>query len=149
MRAVKVLLSLLMLAVLVGCAATGPLYKEVASAIPPVPPSKGRIYFMRADTMLGAAVTADIRLNGNVVGKSERGSFFYVDQDPGKCTVATSTETEKLLTFVLGRGETKYVRTRVSMGLLVGRISSELVAPDVAKAEIAELHYTGTALAKK
>lgn len=149
MRAVKAVLSLVVLALITGCAATGPLYTEVASAIPPLTPNKGRVYFMRADTMFGAAVTSDIRLNGKVVGKSERGSFFYVDENPGNCTVATSTETEKQLTFVLERGQTRYVRTSVSMGLMVGRINPELVSPDVAKAEIANLHYTGAPLAKK
>jgi hypothetical protein len=143
------MIALSVLAVLAGCAATGPLYTEVASSIPAVPANKGRIYFFRPDTMLGAAVTADINLNGKVVGRSERASFFYVDENPGKCTVATSTELERQLTFVLEPGQTKYVRTSVSFGVMVGRINPELVAPDAAKAELAGLHYTGTEMAKK
>jgi hypothetical protein len=149
MRLIKVTFAFAVLALVAACAATGPLYTEVASAIPPVPANKGRVFFFRPDTFVGGAVTSDIRLNGKVVGVSERGSFFYVDEDPGNCTVATSTETEKQLTFVLDRGQTRYVQTSVSIGILVGRINPELVAADVAKKEIESLHYTGAPLTKK
>jgi len=131
-----------------GCAATGPKYSEVASTIPTLSSGKGRIYFYRPDTMLGAAITSDIRLNGSVVGKSERGSFFFVDSAPGNMTVLTSTEVEKQLTFTLAQGETKFVKTTVSFGVLVGRINSELVSSSVAKGELTGLAYTGTPLKK-
>mgnify|MGYP000657415371 CR=1 FL=1 len=131
-----------------GCAATGPKYSDIASTIPSLAANKGRVFFFRPDTMLGAAITSDIRVNGNVVGKSERGSFFFVDQVPGNITVSTSTEVEKQLTFTLAAGETKYVKTTVSFGVLVGRINSALVNSTEAKTEIAGLAYTGTPLKK-
>jgi hypothetical protein len=143
MRIAKVAALAIALVVISGCAATGPLYTEVAASFPAVPKDKGRIYFFRPDTMFGAAITSDIHLNGRVVGKSERASFFYVDEKPGKCTVATSTEVEKQLTFTLARGETRYVKTSVSFGALVGRINPKLVGATEAKTEIVELHYTG------
>lgn len=146
MRTLRAVFAVVLLSILAACAATGPLHKEVAASIPPTPAGKGRIYFYRADTMFGAAVTSDIKLNNRVVGKSERGSFFYVDEQPGKCLVSTSTEVEKQLTFTLAAGETRYVRTSVSMGLMVGRVNAELVNTDTAKSEISELHYTGVAL---
>ncbi len=49
---------------LFGCTATGPLFSTVSQNIPTVSADKGRIYFYRPDTMLGAAVTSDITLNG-------------------------------------------------------------------------------------
>jgi hypothetical protein len=146
MRVLKGVLVLFALILFTGCAASGPLYKDVSASIPPLAAGKGRIYFFRADTMLGAAVTSDISLNDKVVGKSERGSFFFVDQAPGNCKVRTSTEVERQLTFALAAGETKYVQTSVSMGAFVGHISPELVSPDKGRTELAELHYTGTAL---
>ena len=150
MRAIKTLLLSFVLLSLIGCVASGPLYKDVAASIPPMPAGKGRIYFYRPDTMLGAAVTADIRLNGRVAGLSERGSFFFVDAKPDSYTVATSTEVERRLTFTLAAGETRYVKTSVSFGALVGRINPELVNADVGKSDILELHYTGgTALSGK
>ena len=148
MRFFKVALIAVMLFLGVGCAATGPKYSDIASTIPSLSGNKGRIFFFRPDTMLGAAVTSDIRLNGKVVGRSERGSFFFADEAPGSMTVMTSTEVEKQLTFKLAAGETKYVRTTVSFGVLVGRINSALVNGSEAKAEIEGLAYTGVPLKK-
>ena len=148
MRIIKSVLTLLAIVLFAGCAATGPSLSEVAASIPPVPADKGRIYFFRGTSMLGAAITSDIRLNGRVVGVSQRSSFFFVDEAPGNCTVTTATEVERQLTFTLAAGETKYVRTSVSMGALVGRVNSILESPDVAKAELANLAYTGTPLKK-
>lgn len=148
MSASKTLLAVVIVGFLAGCAAEGPLHKEVAASIPTVPAGKGRIYFYRADTMFGAAVTSDITLNGRVVGKSERGSFFFVDENPGNCKASASTEVEREVTFTLATGETKYVKSTVSMGALVGRVNLELVSPNDANNDISELHYTGTPLTK-
>jgi hypothetical protein len=40
----------------------------------------------------------------------DRHGFFYVDTAPGKHEVSTSTEAENKLTFVLEKGEVKYVK---------------------------------------
>jgi hypothetical protein len=148
MTALKTVLALVVVGVLAGCAAEGPLHKEVAASIPTVPAGKGRIYFYRADTMFGAAITSDITLNGRVVGKSERGSFFFVDENPGSCKASASTEVEREVTFTLAAGETKYIKSSVSMGLMVGRVNLELVSPGDAGNELTELHYTGMPLTK-
>ena len=143
MSALRSFFALVIVGVLAGCAAEGPLHKDVSASIPSVPSGKGRVYFYRPDTMLGAAVTSDINLNGRVVGRSARGSFFYVDENPCNCTASASTEVERQLSFTLAPGETKYIKSTVSMGALVGRINLELVSPGDATKELAELHYTG------
>jgi len=143
MHAIKSMIAVVAVSVLAGCAATGPLYSEMSGSIPPLSPDKGRIFFYRSDTMFGAAITSNIKLNGKVVGRSERGSFFYVDQAPGNCVVSTSTEVERALTFTLAAGETRYVHTSVSLGVLVGRINATLENAANATAEIAGLHYIG------
>ena len=95
--------------------------------------------------MLGAAIQLDIRLNDTVVGESKPGSFFFVDRPAGNYTAATSTETES---FTLDAGETKYVRTSPSFGVLVGRIIVSIEDPVKAKNEIDTLAYIGTPLSK-
>jgi hypothetical protein len=140
-KAFRTSLWFLLAAFLAGCAATGPKMSEVKSTIPALSPDQGRIYFYRNLNMLGAAVSADIRLNGDVVGRSQRGAFFYVDRPAGNYEVASSTETEKKLTFALDAGETKYVRTYVGVGILVGRIIPELVNGDDASKEMDNLAY--------
>jgi hypothetical protein len=144
MRMVKLLVLGAMAFMLAGCAATGARYGDVAASFPAVAKDKGRVFFYRSNTMLGAAITADIHMNGKVVGRSQRGGFFYVDTNPGNQTVLTSTEVERKLTFTLARGETKYVRTGVSVGILAGRINPTLVGAGEAKTELADLsHNTG------
>ena len=129
-------------AFLAGCAATGPKFSEVAKSIAPVPQDAGRIYFFRANSMMGAAVQPDIRLDGQVVGESKPGGFFYVDRPAGEHVASTQTEAEKTLTFTLAAGETKYLRTSPTFGLLVGRVAIEAEDPAKARAEIETLSLT-------
>ncbi|ROZ63177.1 DUF2846 domain-containing protein [Ramlibacter sp. WS9] len=130
-------------AVLGGCAASGAKYQEVASSMPSLKPGEGRIYFLRSSSIVGAAIQPDIRLNGQVVGVSKPGGFFYVDRSAGTYAAATSTEVEKSASFALAAGETKYLRTTPSIGVLVGRIVVEIESPEKARAELPSLSYTG------
>ena len=131
-----------------GCA-TGPKYAEVAQSIPTLKAEQGRIYFLRSSSIVGAAVQPEIRLNNDVVGKSQPGGFFYVDRPAGQYIAATSTETEKTLSFSLDVGEVKYVRTSPSFGLLVGRMVPTLESAEVAQKELPGLSYTGAQSAGK
>jgi hypothetical protein len=92
--------------------------------------------------MFGAAIQPQIKLNGTSVGQSKPGGFFYVDEPAGQYSVATATETEKTVSFALEAGATKYVRTSISIGVMVGRIVPSLEDPAVAMKEIEELKYT-------
>jgi len=128
---------------LAGCA-SGVKHSEMAASIPTVKAGEGRIYFLRSASMFGAAIQPDIRLNNEVVGESKPGGFFFVDRPAGKYVASAATETEKTLSFVLDAGETKYVRSSPSLGLLAGRVVLELETPDKAKEELPSLSYTGT-----
>ena len=130
-------------AVLGGCAASGAKYQEMASSMPGLKAGQGRIYFLRSSSMFGAAVQPEIRLNGQVVGQSKPGGFFYVDRAAGTYSATTATETENSASFKLDPGETKYLRTSPSMGLLAGRIVVQLESAEKAKAELPSLSYTG------
>jgi hypothetical protein len=133
---------------LAGCA-TGVKYSQLSAGMPALKADEGRVYFLRSSSMFGAAIQPEIRLNGTVVGMSKPGGFFYVDRPAGNYSAAVSTETEKTLTFVLAAGETKYVRSSPSFGVMVGRINLELETPEKARAELADLSYTGAQSAMK
>jgi len=135
-------------ALLTGCA-SGVKYSEMASSIPTLKADEGRIYFFRSSSMMGAAIQPEIRLNDNVVGKSQPGGFFYVDRPAGQYSAATSKDAEKALSFSLDAGETKYVRTAVSFGLLAGGITPTLEATELASKELPSLSFTGEATAAK
>jgi hypothetical protein len=144
MSTITIRLMTLFAAVLVvaGCA-SGPKYSELAAKMPSIKSGEGRIYFYRESSMMGAAVQPDIRLNGTVVGASKPGGYFYVDRPAGSYVAAASTETEKTASFTLDAGETKYLKSAPSFGLVVGRIVITLESADKAKAELASLSNTG------
>jgi hypothetical protein len=131
-----------------GCA-SGVKYQDMASSIPTIKQGEGRIYFYRDASMFGAAIQPDIRLNGAVVGQSKPGGFFFVDRAAGKYAASTSTEVENAANFVLDTGETKYLKTSPSLGVLMGRIVVEIETPEKAKADINSLSFTGGVTAAK
>ncbi|VWD50728.1 P lipoprotein [Burkholderia lata] len=130
---------------LAACA-SGPGYVDVAASIPQLNANLGRIYFLRSASPLGAAIQPDIRLNGQVVGQSKPGGFFFVDESPGSYTVVTTTEVDRKITFDVEAGQTRYVRTSVGFGFLVGHVTPSLVPSDIAETEIRALRYTGAPL---
>jgi hypothetical protein len=127
-----------------GCA-SGPQYREMAASIPTLASDQGRVYFFRESSIFGATLQPDIKLNGQVVGRSTPGGFFYVDEPAGDYTAATRTEVERTVSFSLHAGETRYVRTTVGMGILIGHVTPTLEDGESATKTIADLKYTGPA----
>ena len=145
MRVRKVLfrkvLALCAFTLLAGCATGGARYAEVNVAAPKLAPDRGRIYFYRT-SILGLAIQPDIKLNGESVGSAAPGGFFFVDRPKGSYVASSATEVESKVAFALAAGETKYVRTSISMGLVVGHMNFELVSKSVAEGELASLNQT-------
>jgi hypothetical protein len=130
---------------LFGCAASGPKLSDLQKNgdISTLQPDLGRIYFYRKDSLAGTAVRPNIKLDGNVVGESIPGGFFFVDALPGSHIVSATTEVERTVTFRLAAGETKYVKTSTSIGFLVGHVNPEVSNPAEAQSALAELSFTG------
>ena len=122
-----------------GCA-SGPKYAEVRPTLASPAPSQGRIIFYRPSA-LGAAVQPDIKLNGQKVGTAKPHGFYFVDRAPGNYEVTAATETEKKLTFTLEPRQERFVRLKIQMGLMVGRIVPELVDKREAESELNDLAY--------
>jgi hypothetical protein len=135
-----------LIAMLGGGCASGPSYTTMSEQIGPVAPGQGRIYFYRDGSPFGSAVQPNIRLNGDVVGKSKPGGFFYVDRAPGGYEVSCETETQKSLSMTLTAGETRYVRTRVSFGVVLGHVRPVLEDEEQAMKTLGKSKYTGPPL---
>jgi hypothetical protein len=133
---------------LTGCA-SGVKHEDMVDAIPTLQSDAGRIYFYRSASMFGAAIQPSIQLDGTQVGESKPGGFFYVDAKAGNHEVMCATEVEKKLTFTLDKGEVKYVKTSIGLGLLIGRVVPELVGQEEAQKELPDLSFTGVAPAKQ
>lgn len=128
---------------LTGCAAHGPMFADQEAGGPKLGADKGRVYFYRNKGELGAGVQPALQFDGAVVGKSQPGGYFYVDTTPGSHEAMASTEVERKLSFTVDKGEVKYVRTSVSMGLFVGHVVPQLVSATEAQPQLALLRYTG------
>jgi len=135
-------------AVLVAGCATGMKHEQMASSMPAIKSGEGRVYFLRSSSMVGAALQPEIRLDQQVVGQSKPGGFFYVDRPAGNHVASATTEAEKTVSFTLDPGETKYIRSSVGFGLLVGRVILEPETPQKAQEELKSLSYTGTVAAR-
>ncbi len=141
-------LAWLAVALLSGCAASGHSYVAVSSALPPVRDNACRVFFYRTDSMLGAAMQPEIKLDGQRVGKSQPGGFFYVDTHPGRHLATSQTENEARLEFDIEAGQTVYVASSITFGVLVGRVQLNLQPQTVALSELSPLRYTGIAVAQ-
>lgn len=143
MRTVYLSAFALVLASFVAGCASGPKYSKVADSLPPIPSGKARIYFYRDASPVGSAVQSPIVLGGEQVGKSVPGSFFFVDVAPGDHEVSSRTETEKKLSFTVDAGQTRYVRSRVSLGAFIGHIGLFLEDEETAMKTMKGASYIG------
>jgi Protein of unknown function (DUF2846). len=130
---------------LCACATSGPTFKQYQANMPKAAADSGRVFFYRQSPFLGAgsAVQPLIRVDNVEVGRSVPNGFFYLDHAPGTLKITTSTETTEETSLTLEAGQTKYVRTDISMGLLVGRIAPSIIEESQALKEMADTHYTG------
>jgi hypothetical protein len=119
---------------------------EIQDPIPRLAADKGRVYFYRSSSAFGAAVTADVKIDHNPVGRSVRGSFFFVDKAPGDYEIETATEWEHKDHVAVAAGSTHYMQTFVTMGVLVGHILIEEHTAEEALPMIQDLAYIGPAL---
>lgn len=133
----------LVMVLLTGCAATGQNYLSVSSSIPPLRGEGGRVFFYRTDSMVGMALQPEIRLDNQVVGKSQPGGFFFVDTSAGRHVASAQTENEAKLEFDVEPGKTVYIASSISLGILVGRVQLNLKPEVIAVSDLSPLRYTG------
>ncbi len=125
-----------------GCA-TGPSFQEVAQTMPPLRADEGRVFFFRSSSPIGAAIQPELRIDEEVVGRSRPGGFFYADRKPGSYVAAGTTEVETTRHFKLAAGETRYLRSSITFGVLAGRLQLSEEDEANARGEMASLSYTG------
>lgn len=133
-------------AMLAGCG--GPRYKDVAGSIPFMVPDTGRIYFYQPPAPAGVVSNQPyLRINGEKVGRSRPGAFFYVNRPAGNYEVDTLRDGESL-SFTLTPGQTRYVRLSIEgvsgNSSSMGRQSMRLEESEAAaQREMGQLKYWG------
>lgn len=144
MRRLAMWLGLLLGALsLVGCGATGPRYSEASKSFPPLAEDQGRIVFYRPG-IFGASVQPEVRLNGQIIGTSQPNSFFFVDRPVGTYRAISQTEVEAAIAIRVRPQQETYVEMGITMGLLIGQPTFELVTREKAQGEISQLAYGGS-----
>jgi hypothetical protein len=136
MKSPLLLLFLLSTLILTGCA-TGPGFQEYSAKLPAPAPDEGRVWFYRPSKMFGSAVQPHVHLNGQIVGKSQPGCYFFTDRPPGDYEVMCSTEWASKTTFHLSAGDEKFIRLTMGPGVWVGHVIPEEVNRDKGLREIA------------
>jgi len=139
------LCTLFLLPVMVACSSSGGTKSAEPQAHAAPAAGMGRIYFFRANRALGKAVQPAVRVNGEPVGNSRPGKYFYIDRSPGSYQVTCSVVTDHTINFPLKAGETVYVETRATMGIYVGHVRPSVVGADKGKAGVGKCKYSGTA----
>jgi hypothetical protein len=119
---------------------------EPPMRLPVLKPGYGRVYFTRPGELQGSAVQPEIRMNNEVVGKSVPGGFFFIDRPPGKYSVSTATEVENTVEFQLAAGESKYIKTAATPGILIGHVTPTLEFPEQGQSDVGHLRYVGPPL---
>lgn len=70
-----------------GCAATGPLFKEVE-----VPEDKAVLYFYRKSSIVGSGLSHELYVNGEYITEITNGGYIPYMADPGQVNIV-STQT--------------------------------------------------------
>jgi len=140
MKTLRLFALAFIIGMLASCA-TGPLYKEMRASTPGLSEDKARIYFYRPEKIIGSGIRPSVFLNGNVVGPSTPGGFFFVDIPPGPYEVTMTSEVERKLTFAVDKKDVRCVRLTVTLGVLVYRVYPELADKARCDSEIEELNY--------
>ena len=70
-----------------GCAATGPLFKEVQ-----VPEDKAVLYFYRKSSIVGSGLSHELYVNGEYITEITNGGYIPYMADPGQVNIV-STQT--------------------------------------------------------
>jgi len=87
-------------------------------ALPEQPPDKGLIYVLRTKGLEGATVQVKLAMDGKWVGVNGMANYFYVEVDPGPHYFCVKAALDKpgLLSLVIEKGKTYYLRQNLTMG---------------------------------
>jgi hypothetical protein len=86
--------------------------------LPEQPPDKGLIYVLRTKGLEGATVQAKLAMDGKWLGVNGMANYFYVEVDPGPHYFCVKAGLDKpgLLSLVIEKGKTYYLRQNLTMG---------------------------------
>ncbi|QTD45329.1 DUF2846 domain-containing protein [Ottowia testudinis] len=135
--------SLALVTLLSGCASVNMASKEASDAAKTfkTPPRDQSALYVYRDSAFGRALTKDIFVNDECLGKSAPDVFFYKALKPNqKYKISSESEfSPNDLMLTAEPGKNHFVRQYITLGLFVGGASLEVVPEETGKAAIAKL----------
>ena len=134
----------LMVSIFAGCASVPMSSLENSSKAKRFdPPTGGNagIYIYRKDTVVGAALKKDVWIDGECIGETAKGTFFYEEVEGDK-NHKVSTESEfspNDLIVDTKSGNHYFINQYIKLGAFVGGANLELVNESEGKSEVASL----------
>lgn len=150
----KLLAIALMSATFVGCASVQTIDAQHANLVQTLTtPESGKavIFVYREKSLKGAALKKDLWVNGQCLGESARGVYFFKQVDGGQSHVV-STESEfspNHLRVQTEAGKKYYVKQFIKMGAFVGGAGLEQVSESEGASQVAELQPAKTGACSK
>jgi Protein of unknown function (DUF2846) len=125
-----------------GCMSEGPKYSEIGKSLP-VSPEQARIIIYRPAKFVFFSVIPQMELNGQIIGDSWFGGFYYVDVSPGQYEIKIHDyKNQPFLSLLLEKGQSYFVRLAVSKTSGIGGLPyPELVTPIIGEKEIQDCFY--------
>ncbi len=135
---------LLASSVLAGCASVPMQSSQESEQLKKYnPPSsnKAGIYVYRKDSMFGAALKKDVRIDNACIGETARGVFFYHEVEGDKDhTFSTESEfSDNDLVIRTMSGQLYFVEQNIKFGAFVGGAELILVNNDQGKSDVSSL----------
>lgn len=130
-------------ALMTGCASVDMASKEQsakAKEFQKPPAGKAGVYLYR-NSVIGQALSKDLRIDGNCVGASAPDVFFYTQVDGGKKHVVETESglSPNKLELMFESGKNYFIRQFMKFGLVAGGADLELVSEEQGKADVAKL----------
>lgn len=122
--------------------AEGPTFGDMNPNLVSDQPENGRIFFYRPSSF-ETTIQPEVMLNKERVGVARPWGFFYVDRPPGdyKVTITSEVEFERVASFSLEKGQTRFIRFSSDSGFIEGQVFGELVEESVGLEEIKDCIY--------
>lgn len=134
MRPARLTTILCTLALLAGCATTGPQFEPASG----VPPDRALVYVYREAGFVGGGLSYMVRANDAEVSTLPAGGYFVYHAAPGEIEFSAKTEARTSVTIDAEAGGTYYIKGTVGVGVFVGHPHLVVVPNDVGAKEIAE-----------
>lgn len=128
----NVIAGLLLLATLVvsGCASVpmGPSDEDQALKQFPTPPQGMAGLYVYRDSFMGKALKKSVSLDGQLLGETANGVYFYEVVEPGEHSLSTESEfSDNSIDFMADAGENYFVEQYIKMGIFVGGAGLNMV----------------------